>query len=363
MVRTARGKQAMAGPNPAPLDLLTLQTLYLCGVAYMADPTLMPGLIEKTQVPPGGGVWRCLWGPAQDSDEANLAFVAGYYPDPNLAPQFICVAIRGTDVDAGDIWGVLEQIWEDLDATDPQPMPWALDDPARIASGTLDGLAIIQDLTPPPPPPPANPQTLTQFLTTFFAQSANANVTTVVTGHSLGGCLASIVAMWIRVLLLPTYQGTIQPITFAAPTAGNCDFGKYYDALFPQARRFQNTLDVIPLAYYDLNAICGIYGTLEIPDPVWLGLLGMEKALGITSASYAQPAQGQQILTGSFYPADSTDWYAQALHQHHLSTYLALLTGTQADTAAMPQPSVRRSTTARLAKRIGSINMTVKVTI
>ena len=50
----------MADPNPVTLpDLLTLQTLYLCGVAYMADPALMPGLIEKTQAPPGNAVWRC----------------------------------------------------------------------------------------------------------------------------------------------------------------------------------------------------------------------------------------------------------------------------------------------------------------
>ena len=62
-------------------------------------------------------------------------------------PQSICVTIRGTDVDITDIWGILEQIWEDLDASDPQPMPWALNDPARLRRGTLDGLAIIQGLT------------------------------------------------------------------------------------------------------------------------------------------------------------------------------------------------------------------------
>ena len=101
----------MADPNPPPLDLLTLQTLYLCGVAYEADVALMPALIEKTHVPPGGGVWRCLWGPAQNSDEFNLVFVAGYFPDPNLAAQSIYVTIRGTDVDLSDIWGILEQIW------------------------------------------------------------------------------------------------------------------------------------------------------------------------------------------------------------------------------------------------------------
>ena len=50
-----------------------------------------------------------------------------------------------------------------------------------------------------------NGQTLGQFLTTFLAQPANTNVTTIVTGHSLGGCLATIVATWMRVLL-PKYR-------------------------------------------------------------------------------------------------------------------------------------------------------------
>src|SRR5207253_10748719 len=129
-----------------------------------------------------------------------------------------------------------------------------------------------------------------QFLTAFFSQPANANVTTVVTGHSLGGCLATVVAMGIRVLL-PNYRGVIQPITFAAPTAGNGDFASAYDALSPTARRFQNSLDIIPRAYYDLGGIDSIYADnmLETPDAVWLGLLGMEAALDIRGASYAQP--------------------------------------------------------------------------
>ncbi len=309
----------------------------------------MPGLIEKTQQPSSGGAWRCLWGPAQDSDEANLVFVAGYFPDTNLAPQSIVVTIRGTDVDVSDIWGILEQIWEDLDAADPQPMPWAQNDPARIAQGTLDGLTIIKELTD------SSGQHLCDYLTAFLSRPTNANVTTVVTGHSLGGCLATVVAMWIRTLVA-SYRGTIQPITFAAPTAGNADFVKYYDQLFPQARRFQNTLDVIPLAFYDLDAIDSIYADnfLDTPDIVWLGIAGMEVALDITGVSYMQPANGQQILPGTFFPTDATDWYAQALHQHHLATYLALLTGTQVDTAALPQQSVVHAAKARLARRIGS---------
>lgn len=286
----------------------------------------------------------------QNDDDANLAFVAGYFADPNAAPESIFVTIRGTDVDIDDIWGILWQIWEDLDADDPQPMPWALSGPARVASGTLDGLTTIQGLADFPQPP--NQETLAQFLTTFFAKPANAKVTTVVTGHSLGGCLASIVAMWIRTLPLPNCQGTIQPITFAAPTAGNGNFAKYYNELFPSARRFQNTLDVIPLAYYNLNLIDSIYGgLLPTPDFVKVGLALMQES--IAAVGYTQPAQGQQILPGTQLASD-TDWYAQALHQHHLATYLAILTGMPVDTSALPQPSVARAKKARLVELIAS---------
>jgi triacylglycerol lipase len=341
----------MPSAAPQTADALTLATLALCTASYLQDITTIPAAVQNTPPLAAGGQWQCVWGPAQDSDEANLALVAGYFPSPNprAAPQTICVAVRGTDFDITDVMGMLEQIWEDLDATDPQPMPWALNDPARIASGTLDGLAIVQGLT-------AGGQTLGGFLTQFFAQPTNANIPILVTGHSLGGCLATIVATWIRVLL-PDYRGTIQPITYAAPSAGNSDFVTYYDALFPAARRFQNSLDIIPLAYDGLGGIDSIYAgnMLATPDIVWLGVLGMEAALEITGASYMQPSQGQQILPGTFLPDDAADWYAQALHQHHLATYLALLTGTQVDTTALPQPSVAHTATARLVRRVGSI--------
>jgi hypothetical protein len=49
---SAGRSKLMADPKEFTLpDLLTFQTMYLCGVAYMADPALMPGMIEKTQVP------------------------------------------------------------------------------------------------------------------------------------------------------------------------------------------------------------------------------------------------------------------------------------------------------------------------
>jgi triacylglycerol lipase len=347
----------MAGQTAAPqtADPLTLATLYLCGVSYYTDIATIPAAVGGTPTLAPGPYWKCLWGPAQDSDQSNLAFVAGYFPNASTTtPQYICVTVRGTDFGITDIWGILEQVWEDIDATDPQPMPWTPGDPARVAGGTLDGLSIIQALS-------VNGQRLDDYLTAFFSDPANAAVTSLVTGHSLGGCLATVVAPWMR-SLVPAYQGTIQPITFAAPTAGDGAFANYYDALFPSARRFQNSLDVVPLAFYNLSGIDSIYASygLDTPDIIWLGVLGMEAALDITGASYVQPSQGAQILPGAFLLNDQYDWYAQALHQHHLATYLGLLTNTPVDTTALPQPSVARSMKARLVKRVGSIDNALK---
>src|SRR6185295_8846874 len=146
-------------------------------------------------------------------------------------------------------------------------------------------------------------------------------------------------------------------ITFAGPTAGDANFASYYNKLFPSARRYQNSLDVVPRAYYDLSTIDSIYAGngLDTPDTVWLGIYAMKKMLSYEGVSYLQPSRGAQRLDGIFLLND-TDWYTQALHQHHLATYLALLTNTPVNEAALPQPSVARSTTARLAKRIGSID-------
>lgn len=324
----------MADPIQAP-DLLTLQTLYLCGVAYMADPALMPGMIEKTQAPPGNAVWRCLWGPAQNDDDANLVFVAGYFPDPKAAPESIFVTIRGTDVDVGDIWGIMEQVWEDIDGAYQTQLPGAPSG-VCVAQGTLEGLTVIEGLR-------YKGQTLGDFLLTFYAHPSRNGVPAIVTGHSLGGCLATVVAASMRAALPVPIP--IQPITFAGPTAGNSNFASWYSTTFKTARRFQNTLDIIPMALQNLSGINDIYDSYGLYTPLFVetAVDGMIDLMSLTGASYVQPAQGSQILPGSFLLNDQNDWYAQALHQHHLATYLSLLTGQHLDETALPKSTAPRA--------------------
>jgi hypothetical protein len=335
------------------VDPLNLATLYLCNLSYARDITTIPQLVQKTPILGAGGQWTCLWGPGQSPSQSNLAFVAGYSPKPGAAVQSICVTIRGTNIFLGeDIWGIILQLWQDLDATSQVNFFGG-----KIAQGTSDGLTVIQGLTDP-----KTNVSLEQYLKGFLGTASNANVTSIVTGHSLGGCLATVVAPWIELMRPATYKGTIQPITFAGPTAGNSDFATNYDSKFQTARRFQNTLDVIPLAYQNLPKIVDIYSPngLDAPDPVWLGIYGMYAALLYNEVSYVQPSVGAQMLPGIFFTADQNDWYAQAFHQHHPAVYLGLLLHTPVDVLSLPHPITTLSREARLAKRIGPVDDALK---
>src|SRR5262249_22639173 len=92
------------------------------------------------------------------------------------------------------------------------------------------------------------------------APGRRANV--MVSGHSLGGALTTVVAPWLYDQLPRTRQVanvTITPYTFAAPTAGGPAFAAYYDSIFPTSYRCVNTLDIVPMGYENISGLMGMY--------------------------------------------------------------------------------------------------------
>lgn len=65
-----------------------------------------------------------------------------------------------------------------------------------------------------------------------------------VTGHSKGGGIAPIAAMYFK----QVFEMKIgQVVTFAGPNCGNTDFVNRFNRTYPDTRRYENYLDIIPL--------------------------------------------------------------------------------------------------------------------
>src|SRR5262245_44658719 len=167
------------------------------------------------------GPWSLVWGPADN--DGVLSFVA-----LNAARTQYGVAIRGS-LSNEDAPGFISNWFDDADAfvqvawLYPQTVPGLL-----ISSGMNDSLCLLMGATDP-----ATDLSLMDYLRSVLG-TAGANV--MVSGHSLGGALTSLVAAWLHDQLPKTGQVanvSITPYTFAAPTAGNPAFASYYNGLFP----------------------------------------------------------------------------------------------------------------------------------
>ena len=201
----------------------------------------------------------------------------------------------------------------------------------QIAFGTAVGLRQVlgmQDGT----------KSLERFLT-----AAPEGTPILITGHSLGGCLASAlapcVAEWVG------NPSTVFVYTIAAPSPGNEDFASYYNALFSQsgrstAFRFFNNLDVVPNAWASLNAVETYYPPLvpcpsdisKIIDRAENAVGGNYRQLGELAAGSAVELMGT-IITPFAAPRGQMErnsfenalFLWEAGQQHACTTYQALL--------------------------------------
>ena len=174
--------------------------------------------------------WSVAWGPKLNADRSNMMYIAG---SPS-AGQY-AVAVRGTD------WSFLLDWLEDFAVLRLVPYPYLSGTDTRVAAGTHIGL-----------------QQLIQMDPASFLKELPDGATIFVTGHSLGGCLASAIAPYLaQALGGPAPCGSTRS---PPPRRGRrlrvrlqCGFGP--TGGWPSAFRFFNTLDAVPNGWASLLTI------------------------------------------------------------------------------------------------------------
>ena len=284
-----------------------------------------------------GGEWQVVWGPALTS--GNMLYVAKKTTGNQYA-----VAIRGTD------WHFLADWIEDFDTLKLTRFPYvsSQDPDIKVAQGTMHGLTDLIGMTGSASLDGQADGAFNMSLVQFFmhvATEAKTDTDILVTGHSLGGCLASVVAPW---LAFETSQWAhlsgavnVKPYTFAAPSAGNSNFAGYYDTLFgDNAVRVYNTLDVVPNAWQTLEVIKTYYTPQPACHLMFKAVLAADEVM-ILRDRYTQPGNTRP-LTGTVSPDHRASFVAQVEYQHSYNTYLEKLGAVPIDWLAGVQPGRQR---------------------
>ncbi|MGW1892281.1 IPT/TIG domain-containing protein [Streptomyces sp. NPDC002004] len=302
---------AATGATPRPSgETLEQQTKrIITGIdAQLSDPTL------ATQ-----DEWELVWLALSEAN-ANMAYLAR---STNGSNEFAVVA-RGTDADWTDIL-------EDLEVGTVVPFPESgSPKPIYVSKGAKD--AFTRVVTARSIASPSPNATLAQALAVALkAAPSSPQPTVYLTGHSLGGCIASMLAPYLQAQTWPK-QPKFAVMTYAAPTAGVQSFVDYFDSIpWVIDERQNNAYDLVPHAWADLDTTADWYPSPGPQATEEVKLLIGKIARRTNGNVYVQP--GTLCLMNTGYTSFSEklihkttqDFLGQIAYQHANSTYLDLV--------------------------------------
>ncbi|MEW1656593.1 IPT/TIG domain-containing protein [Streptomyces sp. NPDC093707] len=312
------------------------------------------------------GTWQLKW-LAISPDNANLVYIAWNADGSNR----FAVVVRGTVGNATDTM-------EDLDVGTVVPFTVGGSANAAVSAGAMAAFTQVVNArgttgTSAEPAPDADPgppdsavpwgTTLVRALADLLASVPSTPRPTVyVTGHSLGGCIATMVAPYLLTQTWPANTPQFALLTFAAPTAGLKSFADYVDSLnWRLNERHINAYDIVPLAWSELLKAEKWYPTPPGPkatDEVRALLVEIDKLK--KHNRYVQPnakdpsARNKHYLVHDKELVNQTtdDFLGQVAFQHANATYLRLL-----DAPVLPAGPVVTSLSATAAE--GGTQLTV----
>jgi hypothetical protein len=276
--------------------------------------------------------WEAVWvGLSSDTERSNLTYIAR---SSSVANTY-AVAVRGSD------FGLFMDSIEDFDVSATVPFGGG-----AISVGAEDAYSkITTAVCAAPSAGDLQGMTLFQALHHLveIAGDSDSPATIYVTGHSLGGAIASAVSLG---LVAEQWENAVvfQVYTYAAPTAGTQTFADAFDAAFNGASsatnsswRVVNAYDVVPNAWQSIDAVEAYYPNPPGPAATFTTkLLLRGVALLANGNAYVQPnrpGSGHAIVLNSDYRLydpgdiafDLNAFFGQLGYQHGCDTYLQLL--------------------------------------
>jgi triacylglycerol lipase len=269
--------------------------------------------------------WKITWNP--ESINGNYAFVAS-------KGEKHVIAIRGSvlafNEDAFENW-----VKQDLHVAVQENWPYTDNaDGAKVSQGAYDGWQNLVNLKDK-----QSGRSLKQFLDSAVTKE----IPLLITGHSLGGNLATVFASWLDHEMKKENKQlkNLSIITFAAPAAGNTVFAADFDKRFPNAVRIENTNDIVPkfpvaLAIDKLSELYSpspaakeieidftliSFKLTRVFDVIKLSINGIEAVNG--GSKYAQ-LKGSLInipLSGKYNANTVENFFAEAGYQHSVEQY------------------------------------------
>lgn len=195
--------------------------------------------------------WEIVWGPGvaviprvldagKEHWATNVMYVARKEDDSQNASYFVSIA--GTD--SKSFFDTLEDFRVHL------MRPWPHFKGTRkhaplISLGFHKGLEVLENMRPPDGMPGAL-MTLDKFFGNEV-KTARGSVSIITGGHSQGGALSPLVALWLvdtQHRWNPRTSAAISSWPFAGLTPGNKAFADYYDERVPNTNRMFNDFDV-----------------------------------------------------------------------------------------------------------------------
>jgi hypothetical protein len=272
-----------------------------------------------------------VWGPAVHQPSGG-----GAYAQPSDAEELICrdadtgeysVVFRGTNP-------VSPAEWLLQDFQIQRQVPWmqllvgSAPADALISEGTATAVKLRCALHPADGVK-GHESNLIEALVGILERSEGRCVVHF-TGHSLGGVLAPVMALWFADYLAATGRDDLarkldlDVCGFAAPTAGNQAFNAYCGLRLQKCARYANDLDIATLAWDEatLSRLPSLYrpdiGMQPITASMYKASMDLARAM-----DYAQPG-GRVTVPSRVVPARGGLYLLEAIYQHSMP-YLDML--------------------------------------